>query len=125
MGGGGDGASGGPTSDSRSDAAGTDGVREVDPDPAPPGSEGSRRDPSGDRPGTDGTDADAGGTAPIPGGGAPSGGAERVTVRITSDVDEFYGVDERRYDLDAEDVVQLPEANAKPLLQKEAAERLD
>jgi DNA replication factor GINS len=46
-------------------------------------------------------------------------------VRITSDVDEFYGVDERRYDLDAEDVVQLPEANAKPLLQKEAAERLD
>ncbi|PSQ38192.1 hypothetical protein BRD13_07100 [Halobacteriales archaeon SW_5_70_135] len=53
------------------------------------------------------------------------GATERVTLRITRDVDEFVGVDDRQYDLAAEDVVVLPARNAGPLLEKGAAERLD
>ena len=50
---------------------------------------------------------------------------ERETVRITNDVGEIFGVDERRYDLTADDVVTLPADNAKPLVERDAAERLD
>lgn len=50
---------------------------------------------------------------------------DRVTVRITSDIGEIFGVDEREYDLTTEDVVTLPTANAEPLIEHEAAERLD
>lgn len=50
---------------------------------------------------------------------------DRVRVRVTDDVGEILGVDERPYDLQAEDVVTLPEANAEPLVQKDAAERLE
>ena len=53
------------------------------------------------------------------------GATERVTLQITRDVDEFVGVDDRQYDLAAEDVVVLPARNAGPLLEKGAAERLD
>jgi DNA replication factor GINS len=49
----------------------------------------------------------------------------RTTVRITSDVGEIFGVDERAYDLSTEDVVTLPAANAEPLLERDAAERLE
>ena len=35
------------------------------------------------------------------------------------------GVDEREYDLASEDVVTLPTPNAEPLLDRDAAERLD
>lgn len=52
-------------------------------------------------------------------------GIERVTLRITRDVGEIVGVDDREYDLASEDVVTLPEANAGALLQRDAAERLD
>jgi DNA replication factor GINS len=52
-------------------------------------------------------------------------GVERVTLRITRDVGEIVGVDDREYDLANEDVVTLPEANAGALLQRDAAERLD
>ncbi|GAA0643987.1 DNA replication complex subunit Gins51 [Salarchaeum japonicum] len=51
-------------------------------------------------------------------------GAERTTVRITRDVGDVFGVDERQYSLEAEDVVVLPEENAKPLVEKDAAEEL-
>jgi DNA replication factor GINS len=51
--------------------------------------------------------------------------ADRTTVRITRDVGEIFGVDQRSYDLEREDVVTLPADNAEPLLQKNAAERLD
>ncbi|MEE6208795.1 hypothetical protein U3A55_01305 [Salarchaeum sp. III] len=51
-------------------------------------------------------------------------GAERTTVRITRDVGDVLGVDERQYSLEAEDVVVLPEENAKPLVEKDAAEEL-
>jgi len=50
---------------------------------------------------------------------------DRTTVRITADVGGIFGVDEREYDLASEDVVTLPEANAEPLVQRDAAERLD
>lgn len=52
-------------------------------------------------------------------------GTERTTVRVTEDVGEIFGVDEREYELVAEDVVTLPEANAEPLLQRDAAEKID
>jgi DNA replication factor GINS len=50
---------------------------------------------------------------------------ERLKVRITEDVGEILGVDERAYTLSAEDVVDLPEANATPLIERDAAERLE
>jgi len=51
--------------------------------------------------------------------------SDRATVRITQDVGQILGIDEREYDLAAEDVVRLPEQNAEPLVQRDAAERLD
>ncbi|WP_135824350.1 hypothetical protein [Halorussus ruber] len=57
--------------------------------------------------------------------GPLSGLAERTTVRITDDVGEIFGVDERTYDLAREDVVTLPEANAAPLVERGAAEELE
>ena len=63
------------------------------------------------------------------GAGAAAGGdgadTDRVRVRVTEDVGEILGVDERPYDLQAEDIVTLPEANATPLVEKDAAEELD
>ncbi|MFC7233910.1 hypothetical protein [Halosegnis marinus] len=50
---------------------------------------------------------------------------ERTTVRITRDVGEVFGVDERSYDLSSDDVVTLPAENAGPLVERDAAERLD
>jgi len=65
-------------------------------------------------------------TAPAAGGaGAAGADTSRTTLRITEDVGEILGVDEREYDLVAEDVVSLPEANAEPLLRRDAAERLE
>ncbi|MGB9955882.1 DNA replication protein [Haloferax prahovense] len=52
-------------------------------------------------------------------------GDERETVRITADVGTILGVDEREYDLATEDVVTLPAANADPLVERGAAEKLD
>ena len=49
----------------------------------------------------------------------------RTMVRITEDVGEIFGVDEREYTLHREDVVTLPSANAKPLVDRDAAMRLD
>ena len=54
---------------------------------------------------------------------APS--TDRRTVRITADVGEIFGVDEREYDLSRDDVVDLPEANAAPLVERDAAELLE
>ncbi|MFB6122231.1 MAG: hypothetical protein ABEJ78_02070 [Haloferacaceae archaeon] len=51
--------------------------------------------------------------------------ADRTTVRITRDVGEIFGVDEREYDLAREDVVTLPTTNAEPLIDREAAEPLE
>ncbi|MDG5819297.1 hypothetical protein [Natronococcus sp. A-GB7] len=50
---------------------------------------------------------------------------DRVTVRMTRDVGSILGVDDREYTLSSDDVVTLPEQNASPLLERDAAERLD
>ncbi|MFB6185952.1 MAG: hypothetical protein ABEI86_03690, partial [Halobacteriaceae archaeon] len=39
----------------------------------------------------------------------------RMTVRVTQDIGEIFGVDERVYTLEADDIVRLPEPNAQPL----------
>ena len=88
----------------------------------PDGGPGSkpRDDPpaeSGDEKSTGGDDAS--------GEDEATGDTERVTLRITRDVGEVFGVDERVYDLASEDVVTLPAANAKPLLDRDAAEQID
>ena len=87
-------------------AASTD----AEPAPSPPST-----DPEPDAPARD--------DSPAPDGGET--GTERTTLRITSDVGEIFGVDEREYDLASEDVVTLPTPNAEPLLERDAAERLD
>ncbi|KDE57681.1 hypothetical protein EL22_10475 [Halostagnicola sp. A56] len=50
---------------------------------------------------------------------------ERLTVKITEDIGSILGVDDREYTLAADDVVTLPEQNATPLVEREAAEQLD
>ncbi|APX96468.1 DNA replication complex subunit Gins51 [Natronorubrum daqingense] len=50
---------------------------------------------------------------------------ERVTVKITRDIGQILGVDEREYSLSTDDIVTLPEQNATPLLEQEAAESLE
>ncbi len=56
---------------------------------------------------------------------AQTSGPDRTMVRITSDVGEILGIDERAYDLATDDVVTLPEANAGPLIERDAAEPVD
>ncbi|MFC3958461.1 hypothetical protein [Halovivax cerinus] len=50
---------------------------------------------------------------------------DRVTVQITSDVGSILGVDDREYTLASDDVVTLPEANADPLIERDAAKPLE
>ncbi|MFB6179164.1 MAG: hypothetical protein ABEI77_05510 [Halorientalis sp.] len=98
----------------KQDAAGDGGVTSSD-------EQASDADPTdaGNRPaaGTDGDSRSDGGTQ--------SQSIERRTVKITRDIGEILGVDEREYDLSAEDVVTLPATNADPLVERDAAERLD
>jgi len=49
----------------------------------------------------------------------------RTTVRIAEDVGPIFGVDEREYDLAADDVVTLPTDNADPLIERGVAEPLE
>ena len=72
---------------------------------------------SGDSPTAEATGSD--------GGSTDAADTDRTTLKITADVGTVYGVDEREYDLAREDVVTLPTTNAEPLLQKNAAERID
>ncbi|MFB6085572.1 MAG: hypothetical protein ABEJ84_01985 [Halodesulfurarchaeum sp.] len=50
---------------------------------------------------------------------------DRTTVRIRTDVGEIFGVDAESYDLRRDDIVDLPTENADPLLDRDAAERID
>ncbi|MXV62757.1 hypothetical protein GS429_11905 [Natronorubrum sp. JWXQ-INN-674] len=50
---------------------------------------------------------------------------DRMTVRITRDIGSILGVDDREYSLSTDDIVTLPEQNATPLLEQEAAEPLE
>lgn len=68
------------------------------------------------------------GPAPVSDGGSTETDGDtdgRRTLRITEDVGSILGVDEREYTLRADDVVQLPELNATPLLERNAAEPID
>lgn len=49
----------------------------------------------------------------------------RLTVRMTDDVGEIFGVDEREYELIEDDVVTLPEENASVLVEQDVATVLD
>jgi len=118
----------GDAGDSAASAGSDDGI------PAPPDDVRASADSSDDasdqdRSAGDGSDAGVGETRD---GGNPEGDAgegdedlERMTVRITRDVGEVFGVDQRAYDLEAEQVVDLPAANAEPLLDQNAAERVE
>ncbi len=142
----GDGSVAGDSSDDSTPAAGdseSDGQRpaaaeaaavadESDASPAGrtgPDSAGESASGAADSP-TSTPDAANGGSAPEsdadPDGDDPLAGLdERTTVRLTDDVGEIFGVDERTYDLEREDVVTLPEANAAPLVERGAAEELE
>jgi DNA replication factor GINS len=50
---------------------------------------------------------------------------DRTTVRMMTDVGEIFCVDGREYTLQREDVVTLPTANADPLVDRDAAVRLE
>jgi DNA replication factor GINS len=78
-----------------------------------------REDTGGREPASsDGRAADASGAT-------DTGDDQRATLRVTENVGEIFGVDEREYRLAAEDVVTLPEENADVLVAQGAAERLD
>ena len=109
----------------------------VDPEPAPPGAPHVAESPKDSDP-TANPVADGSGSAADSGSGTndeepidrnaestAGEGADRETVRITRDVGAIFGVDEREYDLASEDVVALPAENAEPLVQRDAAERID
>lgn len=50
---------------------------------------------------------------------------EYIPIRITQDIGEIMGVDERVYHLAAGDVMMLPSENANPLIERDAAERIE
>jgi DNA replication factor GINS len=124
--------------DSPADAGGR-----AEPEPTPPADAAPAPDPDdllaeamgGDAPSDDDPSPDfPADESPTPDGGArpaeasestPDTDTDRTTLRITRDVGEIFGVDEREYDLASEDVVTLPTPNAEPLLDRDAAERLD
>ena len=135
----------GPTPETSAADAARDGPSDVPPD-APPDATTPETPVIGEG-GSDGDSGFGGGAGDTDGRGEPrtdgapgrvengasggTGGAadppstERVTLRITEDVGAILGVDEREYDLESEDVVTLPRTNAGPLLERNAAERLD
>jgi DNA replication factor GINS len=79
--------------------------------------EGPPVNASGDEPSSPSTKGGDEGDSP--------GDVARRTVRITDDVGEIFGVDEREYDLSRDDVVTLPSDNADPLVEQDAAEPLE
>ncbi len=88
-------------------------------------SESTKRDPPAPTPGAGSGESDTESELREDGGTTDSQtGVKRETVRITADVGDIFGVDEREYDLAEDDVVTLPEANATPLVERDAAERL-
>ncbi|MFP9192868.1 hypothetical protein [Natronosalvus vescus] len=70
------------------------------------------------------TDADAQ-TDTATAGDESTTDVDRVTVKITRDVGSILGIDDREYTLATDDVVTLPEQNATPLVEREAAEQLE
>jgi len=58
-------------------------------------------------------------------GGNTPDDSDRTTLRITRDVGEIFGVDGREYTLRSEDIVTLPTTNAEPLVEQDAAMRVE
>ncbi|AGB16364.1 hypothetical protein Halru_1765 [Halovivax ruber XH-70] len=71
------------------------------------------------------TDASAPSTPETNDEPAEDSAVARVTVQITADVGSILGVDDREYTLASDDVVTLPEANADPLIERDAAKPLE
>ena len=98
---------------------------------APSESNRPDRDPADQEPddhepaGQEGGDPERAGSDEAAAGGADVPAMPRTTVRITADVGEVVGADDRDYDLSRADVVTLPAPNAEVLLDNEAAERLE
>jgi len=115
-----------PDTDSNPAAAGQSDPADVpaggDDVPVPPANPSAE---SGQGPAADPAHADGGQQSPA--GSDTSGAADvdRRTVRITDDVGEIFGVDQREYDLSTDDVVTLPADNADPLVEQDAAEPLE
>ncbi|WP_435063771.1 hypothetical protein [Halobaculum sp. EA56] len=87
---------------------------------------GSEPDRAGEAPAdTDPGAADAPAEGGRATGDARDDGADRRTVRITSDVGRILGVDDIEYDLASDDVVTLPATNAEPLVERDAAEPIE
>ena len=82
----------------------------------------------GDAAGADSTDTDQaeqpkeGETTDEPGS---EDDVERTTVRMTADVGEIFGVDAESYELNRDDVVDLPRENADPLVDRDVAEKVE
>ncbi|ARS91169.1 hypothetical protein [Natrarchaeobaculum aegyptiacum] len=122
---------------SPADAMGGDGEVPSVEEPVAAESETTDPEPPAERSsGTDRTRADgsAGSDRPSEAGEETEGPAtdaatttdvDRVTVKITRDLGSILGVDAREYTLETDDVVTLPEENATPLVEREAAERLE
>lgn len=86
-------------------------------------SDGADATPRGSPPGDD-----AGTPPEVPrgdGASSPEDDTDRTTVRITEEVGDIFGVDDREYELCVDDVVTLPTANAEPLVEGDAARRID
>jgi DNA replication factor GINS len=134
-----------PPSDAAVNAASVDESTPSDPDhgadagadtptpDAPPASDpvvDDRTDASTPEVGATQTDGGAAVAAATDDDGVSTGRDARVdreTVRITRDVGAILGVDEREreYELASDDVVTLPAANATPLVERDAAERIE
>ncbi|WP_247728874.1 hypothetical protein [Halovivax limisalsi] len=121
--------------DSRSDESANRSVDEGTDRSTGETSDGSP-DGTADRAAGDSSDRSTDGTPTRPSDGDPDGSAadessvsdrdvDRVTVQIKSDVGAILGVDDREYTLSSDDVVTLPEANATPLIERDAAEPLE
>jgi len=117
----------GKPTDVESTDAGSPGSGSTDADAGDPAAEASSpADDGGDRPAREAAavaaeEREAAGFDAA----AVMGEDDRVTLRITEDVGEIVGVDGTAYDLAVDDVVTLPEENAMPLVEKDAATRLD
>jgi DNA replication factor GINS len=102
-----------------------DALATADSEPSPPEpTAGATGTTAADPPGGSAAGGDGDGPAAAPEPSAPAD-VDRALVRITSDVGEIFGVDDRAYELSTDEVVTLPEANADPLVEKGAAERLE
>jgi DNA replication factor GINS len=94
-------------------------------EPSPPESGVDAADLMGEDSGTDTAGSDAAEREPPNEPAADGGTAARSTVQVTREVGEIFGVDERVYTLESNDVVTLPEENADALVAKGAAEHLE